>query len=151
MKIAATREFKRSRAKVFAAFSDPERMETVLGGLGRNTGRDGPAQGGVGTVWNVEVTSRGKPVAVTLTLVELIPAEVMVLHAASEILEADIRLEFSDLADGGCQVAARIEVKARTLTARVAIQTARLAQARINQKIVRALTVLGKPADRPAG
>lgn len=150
MKIAATKDFKRTREKVFAAFADPARMEAVLGGFGSSLGREGPAEGGIGTIWRVDVTSRGKSRPVTLTLVEMTQNESMAMHATSEMLDADIRFVFSDLPVGGSQVAADIEVTAKTLTARVAMQTARLARTRINNKVVRALAMLGKPADRPA-
>lgn len=150
MKIAATKDFKRTQEKVFAAFADPARMEAVLGGFGSNLERDGPAEGGIGTLWRVDVTSRGKSRPVALTLNEMVRNESMALRATSEMFDADIRFVFSDLPGGGSQVAADIEVTAKTLASRVALQTARLARTKINNKIVRALTVLGKPADKAA-
>jgi len=143
MKIAATRDFKRAREKVFASFADPARMDAVLGSLGANLRREG--DGGVGTIWHLDVTSGGKLRPVAITSVEVRPPEVLVLQAASEMLDADVVFAFADLSEGGCQVAAEIDLAPKTLTARVAIQTLRLARGKIEQKMVRALTALGKP------
>ncbi len=144
MKIGGTKDFRRGRGKVFDSFADPARMDAVFGEQGANLRREGP--GGPGTVWHLDVVSSGKERPVEITLVDMERPEVMRMRVASEMVGADVSFVFSDLPEGGCQVRADIDLAPRSLTARVAIQTLRLAKGKVENKIQRALAALGKPA-----
>lgn len=144
MKIGASRDFKRARGKVFDSFADPAQMDKVFGEQGANLRREGP--GGPGTVWHLDVVSGGKTRPMVITLVDMEKSEAMRMRVTSEMVDADVAFAFADLPERGCQVSAEIDLAPRTLTARVAIQTLRLAKGKVEQKIQRALMALGKPA-----
>jgi len=118
-------------------------MDAVFGEQGANLRREGP--GGPGTVWHLDVVSRGKEWPMTITLVDMEKAEVMRMRVTSEMLDADIAFVFADLPEKGSQVRAEIDLAPRTLTARVGIQTLRLAKGKVEQRVQRALFALGKP------
>ena len=143
MKIGATKDFKRARGKVFDSFADPVRMDAVFGEKGANLRREGP--GGPGTVWHLDVVSGGKERAIAITLVDMEKPDVIRMRLTSEMVDADVAFVFSDLPERGCQVSAEIDLAPRTLTARVAIQTLRLAKGKVEQKIQRTLMALGRP------
>jgi len=144
MKIGASRDFKRARAKVFDSFADPAQMDKVFGEQGANLRREGA--GGPGTVWHLDVVSGGKVRPMIITLIDMEKPVAMQLRVTSEMVDADVVFAFADLPERGCQVSAEIDLAPRTLTARVAIQTLRLAKGKVEQKIQRALMALGKPA-----
>ena len=143
MKIAATKDFKRPRGKVFGTFADPARMDAVLGSFGKNLRREG--SGGVGTVWHLDVVSAGNERPVASTLAGRDAPGVLNLRVTSEMVDADVAFVFTDLPERGCQVAAELDLAPHTLAARVGIQTLRLAKGKVEQKIQRTLTMLGRP------
>jgi len=143
MKIGTSRDFKRARGKVFDSFADPARMDAVFGEQGANLHREG--QGGPGTVWHMDVVSGGKTRPMAIALVDMDAPDVMRMRVTSEMLDADVAFVFADLPGGGSQVSADFDLAPRTLTARVAIQTLRLAKGKVEQRIERALLALGKP------
>ena len=143
MKIGASRDFKRMRSKVFDTYADPARMDAVFGEQGANLRREGP--GGPGTVWHLDVVSRGKEWPMAITLVDMEKSEQMRLRVTSDMVDADVTFVFADLPGKGSQVRAEIDLAPRTLTARVGLQTLRLARGKVEQRVQRALFALGKP------
>lgn len=142
MKIGGSKAFKRPRRKVFDNFSDPARMDAVFGEQGANLRREGP--GGPGTVWHLDVTSGGKTRAMAIKLVDMVRPEVMRLHVTSEMVDADVAFVFTETEESACTVTAEIDLAAHTLTARVALQALRLAKGKVEDRIQRALTALGR-------
>lgn len=144
MRIGGSKDFKRARGKVFDSFADPARMDAVFGERGANLRREGP--GGPGTVWHLDVESGGKQRPMTITMVDMQKPETMRMRVTSEMLDADVAFVFSELPGGNSQVCTEIDLEPRTLTARIGIQTLRLAKGKVEHKIHRALLALGKPA-----
>lgn len=144
MKISGSKAFKRARERVFDSFADPARMDAVFAEQGVNMRREGA--GGPGTVWHLDVISGGKERSMAIALADMERPGAMHMRVTSEMLDADVAFIFSDLPDGGCDVTADIELAPRTLSARVAIQTLRLAKGKVEQRIQRSLTALGRPA-----
>lgn len=143
MRIGAAKDFKRARGKVFDTFADPARMDAVFAEQGTNLRREGP--GGPGTVWHLDAVSRGKAWPMAITMVDMEKPEVMRMRVTSAMVDADVAFVFADLPGKGCQVRTEVDLVAHTLTARVAIQTLRLAKGKVEQRIQRALFALGKP------
>ncbi|MCC5971368.1 MAG: SRPBCC family protein [Pararhodobacter sp.] len=143
MKIDATKDFKRPRGKVFASFSDPARVDAVLGSVGTQLRREGA--GDVGSVWHMVVSVGGKERPVSVTLAERIAADTIRLAATSDMVDVDMVFSFADMPDEGCKVTSEATLTPRTLAARVGLQTLRLAKGKIEQRLVRAMTALGKP------
>ena len=142
MKIGGSKAFRRPRRKVFDSFADPARMAAVFGEQGANLRREG--QGGPGTIWHLDVTSGGKARGMAIKLVDMVRPEVMRLHVTSELVDADVAFVFTETAEGACTVDAGIDLAPHTLTARVALQTLRLARGKVEDRIQRVLTALGR-------
>ena len=142
MKIGGSKAFRRHRRKVFDSFADPARLDAVLGEQGANLRREG--SGGPGTVWHLDVTSGGKARGMTIKLVDMEHPEAMRFQVTSEMVDADVAFVFTETSEDACTVDAGIDLAPRTLTARVALQTLRLARGRVEDRIQRALTALGR-------
>ncbi|KPQ07902.1 MAG: hypothetical protein HLUCCA12_02215 [Rhodobacteraceae bacterium HLUCCA12] len=143
MKISATRDFKRGRKKVFATFTDPARLDTVIGDFGANLQRQG--DGGVGSQWTVDVSTGRQTIPVNLVLAECTTNQMIRLQAQSAPVHADVTFVFSELPEGGCQVSTEAMLEPRTLAARVSLQTLRLAKGKLESRLERVLAAMGRP------
>lgn len=141
MQFTAHRDFKRPRAQILAQFRDPSRLESVLADLGAQVTRRAvlPA-----AEWSGTLTWRDAPRAFQLRLHEVVANETQQLQVASDVATAAITLEFHDLPDGGCRVAARADLTAQSLIARVALQSLRLVRARTEERLRRFIGAVGR-------
>lgn len=142
MRIETTRDFRRPRARVLAHFRTPEKMETVLAGMGIEARR---LSGPPAPSWDCVVTWRDAPRRFTAQLTETVPEAEMRLNIASDLAEGTIQFDFADLPEGGCRVIARADITARTLTVRLALQALRLARGRASERLGRLVAALGRP------
>ncbi len=142
MKIDATKDFKRSRAEVLACHRDPARYETVFTELGAQVERiSGPPQ----MAWDCSLVWRDEPRSFEVEVEETRPDETVKIVLTSDLALVDMTLDFYDLPEGGCRVISSAELTARTMIAKLALQSLRLVRGKAESRLMRFLTALGQP------
>ena len=142
MRIETTRDFQRPRARVLAAFSDPQRFDEVMQKFGISST---PAGSDPVPRWDCAVDWRNEPRQFTAQLEEVRPNETMRMTVASTLASAGIGLDFYDLPDGGCRVMARADVTAHTMMAKLALQSLRLVRGKAEGQLNRMIHAFGRP------
>ncbi len=87
-----------------------------------------------GTTWDTRLVLRGRKRRVMTKLIEFARPNLMQFEARSGAFEADFRVEFMALSRTRTRVGVTLDVRARTLTARLMMQSARLAKNRLNRR-----------------
>ena len=93
---------------------------------------DGAAQ--VGTVWDVEFTFRGRPRRIVAELTMLEPPAAMAVASTSDGLEIVTEVDLIALSQSRTRVMVTISVKAKTLTARLLMQSLKLAKTKLTKR-----------------
>ena len=126
--IEAPIDFVFGRVTDFAAF---ERRALRQGAhVSRNT--DGVPQ--VGTVWDVGFKFRGRDRAVEATLKRLDHPTVMQIESISDGMTATTDVELVALSPARTRVIVGFEMRARTLTARLLLQSLKLAKGKLTKR-----------------
>ena len=141
MKIEATKDFKRPRTAVLTNFGNPERIETVLKELGATVQRtsEPPAM-----AWSCSLVWRDEPRKFVVTAQEPAADETVCIKLVSDLATAEMTLDFYDLEDNGCRVIAATELTARTMMAKLALQSLRLVRGKAEERLTRFITAIGR-------
>lgn len=142
MELLATRDFKRRRVKVLAAYRDPAQFEAVLRGMGATVARTAEAPE---PRWDCQLMWRDEPRAFTAALTETAADETMVLVLGSDVVGGTLTIDFYDLPDGGCRTMAKAELAPRTLIGKMAVQSLRLMRGKAEDRLSRFLQAMGRP------
>ncbi|MCL4674472.1 MAG: hypothetical protein KJZ59_00170 [Pararhodobacter sp.] len=142
MKIEATKDFKRPRAAVLQMYRSPERIESVLRDLGAKLERtsDAPLM-----AWKGALTWRNEPRSLSVLVQETAPDETFAMTLDSDLALAEMVMDFYDLPEGGCRVAAKAEMTAKTMMAKLALQSLRLVRGKAEERLARFVMVIGRP------
>lgn len=118
---------------VFQAVTDFEAYERQALRRGADVKRldDGPVK--VGSTWDVAFSFRGKERQVKATLAAMDPQGLKV-EAVSPNLEGETLVELVPLSPQRTRLAIGIDMRAKTLTARLMLQSLKLAKASLNQR-----------------
>ncbi|EPX79533.1 SRPBCC family protein [Salipiger mucosus] len=121
--------------RVFAALTDFDRIERQVMRRGIEVQRtDTRSEPGEGMAWTASFRFRGKPREAEVTLTEYDPPNLMVYRMVSGGLEARTRLDFVALSPSRTRIAMTIEVTAKTLSARLIVQSIKLARANVEKR-----------------
>ncbi|MCW1934837.1 hypothetical protein [Pararhodobacter zhoushanensis] len=142
MDIDATKDFKRPRAQVLEKFRDPARFESVMRDMKIETERTSEPPS---ATWACSVQWREEPRRFAAGLVETAAAETMVMQFTSDLADAQITMDFYDLPDGGCRVIGKGVVSARTIMAKLALQSMRLVRGKAEERLTRLIFNMGRP------
>ncbi|MCA0996286.1 SRPBCC family protein [Alloyangia pacifica] len=96
------------------------------------TGTDGDA--GPQMAWEAEFTFRGKTRKASIALVEQDTPNLLVYRSLSDGLEVLTRIEFVALSRSRTRVAMQVALQPKTLSARLMVQSLKLARASIEKK-----------------
>ncbi|WP_296423170.1 SRPBCC family protein [Yoonia sp.] len=93
---------------------------------------DGPAQ--IGSIWEAALKFRGRERRIQATLSALQPPETYRVHTLSDGLTAETQLELIALSPTRTRVILMIDLRARTLTARLLLQSMKLAKGKLTKR-----------------
>lgn len=128
MKFVAAEEIAAPAELVWARVSDFEGFERRAAGKAGHVSRapDGPI--GSGTTWTGSVHAAGKLRSVSVTLLQLDENQAMELEGGSDGMTVTLDVSLKVLAPDRTLLTVTTEAKARSLTARLMLQSAKLAR-----------------------
>ena len=144
MKLSAKTDLEVPAAYVFAALVDHATWEREAVRNGAEVERPaGSPDSGVGAAWRIRGHFRGKPRKVLLRIEEQIEAQRIVLSIDSPSVEGSSRFEVMVLSPRRSRLRVDVEIKPKTLAARLFINTMRLAKGRVQAKFENRLGQMG--------
>ena len=85
-----------------------------------------------GMAWQVNFALRGRDRTARIQLITTTPGSQLTLTVSSALADADIQIDLLDLAAARTRSDVRVEVKPKTLAARIYMQTLRLARKKVD-------------------
>lgn len=131
MKLAAKYDIEAPADFVFGELTDFPAWERMAMRRGADVTRLDRLSG-PGMTWQVSFPFRGKARSLTLTLTAATPHSHMAIAGDSAVVEGELTFELLDLTASRTRVQVRLQVKPRTLAARLYIQTLRLARKKLD-------------------
>lgn len=136
MKIVAKEDVEAPIEKVFAAVSDFRRFERSAIRRGAKVKRlDSLDEPGAGVAWKAKFFTRGKQRAMHLEVVEFAAPERILLAAESDGMKGQILVELVALSRTRTRLRLVSELKPQTLSARLLVQSLKLARGSIQHRI----------------
>ena len=135
MKLTSKKDIEGSIDKVWAAMSDFEAWERAAMRRGVEVSRTDTLQRpAVGMAWLTRFIYRGKERKVEVKLTEMSPRTVLGFDAVSSVVEAETRVELIEMSAKRTRIHVSMEVKPRSLGARLFLQSLRLARNKVDRK-----------------
>ncbi len=135
MKLTAREDIDRPVAEVFARLADFERWERAALRRGAEVQRlDTLARVGRGLTWGIGFSYRGKPRNLTLRLDEMVPSSRLGFSGKGANLEGVLAVDLIEMSPQRTRVQVKLDLRPRTLLARLFIQSMRLNRGRIEGK-----------------
>ncbi|PJE31532.1 Polyketide cyclase / dehydrase and lipid transport [Pseudooceanicola marinus] len=151
MKIVAKEDIEAPIADVFDRVTDFRSFERSAIRRGAEvTRKDRPAVTGVGAAWDVRFDLRGKRRDIGLEVTEFDAPERMVMKLRSEGMKGGVLVDLVALSRTRTRIRIETEIKPKTLSARLLIQSLRLARGTIEKRVAErmaefAASIEGKP------
>ena len=134
MKLVAKYDVEAPAAFVFAQLADFAGWERAAMRRGADVTRlDTLRDVGPGMTWDCRFSYRGKDRRATIRLDAITPPGSLALTGKSAPVDGLLQIEVLDLAAKRARIVARLEVKPNTLTARIYVQSLRLARSRVER------------------
>ena len=134
MKLVRNEDVEAPIAFVYAALSDFDHWERAALRRGAEVTRlDTLAAPGPGMLWNVGFDFRGRRRIVDLRLVTLDPGQTLAFTGQGVSMNGRALLDLVEMGPKRTRVAITIEVEARTLAARLLLQSLKFASGKINR------------------
>lgn len=135
MEITTREDIEAPLDRVFAEATDFDHLERQVMRRGievrRSGGGSGPTEG---MGWQTVFRFRGKPREADITLTEYDPPHTMVYRTLSGGLEALTRIDFVALSRSRTRVGMKVELAPKTLSARLLVQSLKLARGNIEKR-----------------
>lgn len=148
MKFSSREDIEASAEQVFAALTDFPGLE--LSALRRNIELrrlDGLQTPGRGMSWDVRFRFRGKTRMLVASVAEFGPPEQLSFEASSANYELTLALSLLALSKKRTRVTVGMEVRPRSLTARLMLQSARLGKAGLLRRYTERIQILAKEVE----
>ncbi len=143
MKLAAKYDVEAPAAFVFAQIADFEGWERAAMRRGAEVMRmDGRRDAGPGMTWETQFRYRAKDRTAVIRLDAISPTSSLALTAMSALLDAVAQVEILDLGARRTRVDVRVELKPKTIAARIYVQSMRLARARVERSFAQRVAQL---------
>lgn len=133
MKFSAREDIEAPIDHVFQIVTDFDAFERQALRRGADVKRLDQGPPTVGSAWDVSFTFRGKERRLTATLTQMDP-QGLLIDAVSPNIDAATQIELVPLSPARTRLAISIELKAKTLTARLMLQSLKLAKASLTQR-----------------
>ena len=144
MKLTAKTDLEVPAAFVFATLADHASWEREIVRAGGTVERPaGSPEWGVGAAWRISGHYRGKPRKVLIRIEDLTQNQRMALSIDSPSIEGASRIEVMVLSPRRSRLRVEVEIKPRTLAARLFVNTMRLAKGRVQARFEKRLGKLG--------
>ncbi|SEQ02285.1 SRPBCC family protein [Thalassovita taeanensis] len=135
MKFATKEDIEAPIQSVFLMVSDFNGLERAALRRGAEVQRiDGMTANGVGMAWDVSFMMRSKLRNLRITLAEYDPANAMVFQAASAGLNGVMAVDLVAMSRTRTRMALEMELEATTLSARLMLQSLKLARNKLNKR-----------------
>ncbi|WP_438974861.1 SRPBCC family protein [Roseicyclus sp.] len=136
MKFKVSEDVDAPQEMVWARFTDFSGFEEDARGRGAILNRVGNwTQTVQGVEWRGEVTVRGKSRPITAKVTQLVPQEICIVDSRIGGMNCHQEIIFVPLSTTVTRVALMLDLSADTLTARLLLQTMKLARGRVLQKL----------------
>lgn len=144
MKFRVNEDIEAGQDEVFAAFTDFDHFERMALRHGADVVRaDQDAATGLPS-WEVSVPFRGRERRFHVALVEMTSPEVLRFEGRSDGLEMPVSVEFMGLSRKRTRVTVVIELRPKTLPARLVVHSAKLARKAISRRLRRRFSQLAR-------
>ena len=145
MKFSTRHDLDRPAVALFDGLSDFPRIERILTRRGVAVARVDPArEPGVGLAWDVAFDWRERRRELRLDVTRFERPETLALAGRSEAFEIAVELTVIALSRGRSRLVAEIEVRPRTMRARLMLQTAKLGKPRLDRNFARRVAQLAE-------
>jgi hypothetical protein len=148
MKLTAKYDMEAPAAFVFGQLIDFDGWERAAMRRGADVMRtDKLAQIGPGASWGANFRYRGKPREVTIRLDTLTPISTLGLTGISKLADGVMVVEVLNLGASRTRLDVRLEIKPKTIAARIYVQSLRLARARVERSFAQRIAQLAAEID----
>lgn len=135
MKFSTKQDIETPAAYVFAALTDFEAWERAAMRRGADVARtDKMRQAGAGMSWHVAFQFRGRQRKMDLRLLNMIPSSKLEFAALSAAIDATTKVEIVEMSAKRARLHVTANITPLTLTAKLFLQSLRLARARADRK-----------------
>jgi hypothetical protein len=148
MKFKVSEDVDAPRSMVWARFTDFSGFEEDVRGRGATLTRVGNwSETAEGVEWRGEVTVRGKARAVSSRVTRLVPEDICVVESRIGGMDCYYEMSFIPLSAEVTRVALVLDLSANTLTARLLLQTMKLARGKVLQRLQGLIARQGNAAE----
>lgn len=135
MKFSSNEDVEAPQDAVFSMFTDFDGFERAILRQGAQISRtDSVRRKDVGMMWKASFKLRGKLREVTGELVEFTPVEGYAIDVASPNLLGFLNVELLPLSKSRTRVAVSLEIKPKSLSGRLMVQTLKLGKTRLTRR-----------------
>ncbi|MEO6299268.1 MAG: SRPBCC family protein [Paracoccaceae bacterium] len=143
MRLAAKYDVEAPVEFVFAQLADFNAWERSAMRRGADIARtDALTKDGPGMSWLTTFGFRNKDRSVTIKLDELDPTSTLAVTAAARIADGILRIELLDLAARRTRVEVKLDIKPKSLAARIYVQSLRLTRSRVERNFAQRVAQL---------
>lgn len=135
MKLSTREDIEAPIAYVFGHISDFAILERRALRQGAQVNRRGAGPVAGGAIWDVAFKFRGRDRNVVATLTQFDLEQAMTVESVSDGLVVTTHVELVALSPARTRVMVAIDLKARTLTARLLVQSLKLAKAKLTTRL----------------
>lgn len=144
MKLTAKEDIEAPIAFVYSVLTDFEMWERAAMRRGAELERlDRLSKPGPGMEWHVGFAYRGKKREVDIKLLTMLAEQSLVFDCMASPAEAILGIELAEMGQRRTRVVVNLEVKPRTLAARLFLQSLRLAKAKVTRRFALRLAQVG--------
>ncbi|MDG1129042.1 SRPBCC family protein [Seohaeicola saemankumensis] len=135
MKFSSKEDIEAPIEQVFALVSDFETLERAALRRGAEVQRtDNMRKPGIGMSWSASFMARGRQRQLEIRMTEYDPPNNMRFHSVAQGLETDMKVEMLALSRGRTRLSVELELKPRSISARLLVQSLKLARTNLNKK-----------------
>ena len=135
MKFSTKEDIEAPIEQVFDLVSNFEVLERAALRRGADVQRtDSLHKPGVGMRWTVAFMARGRQRQLDIEMVSYTPPNSMRFHSVAQGLETDVDVELVALSRGRTRLSVDLDLKPKTISARLLVQSLKLARTNLNKK-----------------
>jgi len=136
MNFTAKQDIEAPAERVWASLTDFAGWERAALRRGAEVTRtDRLAAPGAGMAWQARFDFRGQRREMTVRLVEMDPGARMVFHWATRLFTGEVVVDLVEMSARSSRVHLKAEIKPQSLTARIMLQSLKLAKGRVRKRI----------------
>lgn len=151
MKFVATEDIAAPQDRVWAEVTDFDRFEQMVAARARSITRQPPGPVTPSTTWTGKAKIRGRLREVEMKVARLDAPRVMAMTGGTEGMEVDVEAVLAPLDAQRTRLTVTTELRARTLAARLLLQTAKLARKTLAKRFKQGVANFAQRVEGNAG